>query len=97
MTVEQKTILRYIEKNVLPSSISTVTVGNDKVKVIDSTGESMTLTMNIFCDIIDADTKLICAISDLPHDIYKIGNQLPGDWTEVDQQTRSGNSNSRHC
>lgn len=83
MTIGQRTILRFIDKNFAPGTIRTTAVGNDKIKVTDRKGESIMLTMNIYCDIMDADTGSIYARSSLPHDINKIGNQLPADWTEV--------------
>lgn len=83
MTIGQRTILRYIDKNFVRGSVRTVAIGDDKIMVIDGNGESMTLTMNIYCDIMDADTGVKYAISNLPHDINKIGTKLPTEWTEV--------------
>lgn len=55
-------------------------IGDDKVKVTDRNGESMTFTCNLYGDIMDADTKEILAVSDLPHDLDKIGTKRPTKW-----------------
>ena len=41
------------------------------------------LAMNLYCDIMDQrkeEKEKIIAISDLPHDLLKIGYQLPTSW-----------------
>lgn len=83
MTRTQESIMTYIRKNFFPWSIQCIPEGEDCVKIIDRTGESMRLTMNLFGDIIDADTNFMYAISNLPHDIEKIGSRFPSDWTEL--------------
>lgn len=85
MTTAQKLIKKYIYINFHPDSVLLFFVGRDKVKLIDSEGESMTLTLNIYGDIMDAETKQIYAVSDLPHDLERIGQQLPESWREVDR------------
>lgn len=85
MTRAQEVIKKYIHINFHPDSVLLFPVGRDKVKLIDSEGESMVLTMNIFGDIMDAETKQIYAVSDLPHDLEGIGRQLPKSWREVDR------------
>ncbi|NCC43880.1 MAG: hypothetical protein EOM18_09935 [Clostridia bacterium] len=57
-------------------------IGEDKVLLTDRTGASMTLTMNLYCDVMDAETRQIYAVSNLPHDLALVGNQLPTKWTE---------------
>ena len=86
MTLAQESIMAYIQKNFVPGSVRCVPEGDDCVRVIDRTGESMRLTMNLFGDIMDADTNFKYAISNLPHDIEKIGSRLPSDWTELDHR-----------
>lgn len=86
VTIGQRTILRYIDKNFVRGSVRTVALGDDKIMVIDSNGESLTLTTNIYCDIMDADTGVKYAISNLPHDVNKIGTKLPTEWTELDRR-----------
>lgn len=85
MTIAQQSIQKYILKNFHASGVALLPVGKDCVKVTDVNGESMTLTMNLFRDIMDADTKSIYAISDLPHEVDKVGFQMPRSWTEVDR------------
>lgn len=85
MTRAQEVIKKYIYINFHPDSVQLFPVGRDKVKLIDSEGESMVLTMNIYGDIMDAETKQIYAVSDLPHDLERIDRQLPQSWREVDR------------
>lgn len=85
MTRAQELIKKYIYINFPPNSVLLFFVDRDKVKLIDSEGESMVLTMNIFGDIMDAETRQIYAVSDLPHDLERIGRQLPQSWKEVDR------------
>lgn len=83
MTNVQKIILTHISKNFVPGSFKTELIGDSKVKVTDGTGESMTLTTNIYGDIMDADTRKIYAVSSLPHDLSRVGTELPSRWTGV--------------
>lgn len=83
MTNIQKIILIHIKKSFVPGSVKTELVGGSKVKVTDGTGAGMTLTANIYGDIMDADTGKIYAVSDLPHDLLRIGTKLPGSWTKA--------------
>jgi len=85
MTTAQKLIKKYIYINFHPDSVLLFPIDKDKVKLIDSEGASMTLTLNVFGDIMDAETKQIYAVSDLPHDLERIGQQLPESWREVDR------------
>ncbi len=85
MTTAQDVIKKYIYINFHPDGVRLFPVDRDKVKLIDSEGESMVLTMNIFGDIMDAESKQIYAVSDLPHDLEHIGRQLPQSWKEVDR------------
>lgn len=85
MTRAQEVIKKYIHNNFHPDSVLLFPVDRDKVKLTDSEGESMVLTMNIYGDIMNAETKQIYAVSDLPHDLEHIGRQLPQSWKEVDR------------
>lgn len=84
MTKAQEIIRKYIYKNFKKNSVLLFPRDNDKIRIINEEGKSATLTINLFGDIMDADTKKIYAISDLPHDLNKIGLQLPQNWKEVD-------------
>lgn len=85
MTTAQKLIRKYIYTNFHPDAVLLFPIDRDKVKLIDSEGESMVLTINIYGDIMDAETKQIYAVSDLPHDLERIDRQLPQSWKEVDR------------
>lgn len=67
----------------------------DKV-VLSETADSMTIdsdsplgyttiTCNIFGDIVDISTgiKEIIAVSDIPHDLYEVDEQMPSEWYYV--------------
>ena len=74
-------ILRqYIDQNFLKGSVKIEAIGDTAIKVTDGEGVSRKLTMNIFCDIMDADTKKIYARSNLPHDLVHIGRKPPTEW-----------------
>ncbi len=79
MTIAQADIYKYLSTQFKGCRYESI--GEYSVKVTDHTGQSMTFTCNLFGDIMDADTKEIVAISDLPHDLDKIGNQRPKNWT----------------
>lgn len=85
MTWAQECICSYIRKNFVMGSVDLTLVGMDKVKVTDKKGDHMTLTMNLYGDIMDADSGKKYAISNLPRDLDKIGHKLPTDWMEVDR------------
>lgn len=83
MTKAHIILRQYIKKNFHEGAVDIEDVGEDMVRLTDCKGESMTLTMNIYCDIMDADTKQIYAKSNLPHDLLTIGTKLPTDWEEL--------------
>lgn len=85
MTRAQEVIKKYIYMNFHRDSVMLFPVNQDKIKLIDKEGSSMTLTLNLYGDIMDADTRKIYAISDLPHDLERIGRQLPQSWREVNR------------
>lgn len=54
-------ILRqYIDQNFPKGPVKIEVIGDTAIKVTDVEGVSRKLTMNIFCDIMDADTKNLC-------------------------------------
>lgn len=85
MTRAQEVIKKYIYTNFHEDSVLLFPVDQDKIKLIDAEGESLMLTLNLYGDIMDADTRQIYAISDLPHNLDQIGLQLPQNWKEVDR------------
>lgn len=84
-TQAQLLLRKYIGMHFYPSSITMENVDTDKVKVTDFKGQSILFTMNIYCDIMDAETKQIYAISNIPHDIENVNSLLPTNWVEVDR------------
>lgn len=85
MTRAQEVINKYIYMNFHRDSVLLFPVDQDKIKIIDAEGASMTLTLNLYGDIMDAVTRKLYAISDLPHGLNRIGLQLPQSWKEVDR------------
>lgn len=86
MTRAQELLMKYIHKNFVEGSIQTEWVSGGTVKVTDKNGESMLLTMNLFGDIMDAETKKIYAEGNVPHNLdilMKNPYQLPTDWMEL--------------
>lgn len=86
MTIAQETIMRYIYQNFSPGSFYTTVIGKDRIKVTCFREKDVTLTLNLYGDIIDADTEDVYAISDLPHDLCSIGNKMPDSWQRVEHK-----------
>lgn len=84
MTQAQEVIRSYIYQNYQQDSVLLFPIEKDKIKLIDADGVKKTLTINIFCDILDENTKKILAISDLPHEVSHVVTQKPRRWTEVE-------------
>lgn len=68
MTIAQSDIARYIRTQ-FAGSYHLDTIGDSRIKLTDKTGNTMTFGINIFGDIMDADTRKIIAVSDLPHNL----------------------------
>lgn len=83
MTRVHKILQKWIEKNFVPTAVKLSYPSDDRVTITDRLGVSMTVTLNIYCDVMEVDTKKLLAVSDLPHDLDKIGNALPTGWTEI--------------
>ena len=80
MTVGQEDLLKFIT-TYYKGATATIT-GSATVKVTTQDGKEMFFTMNIYEDILDATTKEVVAVSDLPHDLDKIRLYArPGSWT----------------
>lgn len=65
MTRTQNMIVNYINQQFVPGSVTIIPVGESHVKITDKNKESLTFTVNIFGDIIDADTNKIIAEASL--------------------------------
>ncbi|MGN0141525.1 MAG: hypothetical protein ACI4AD_04805 [Roseburia sp.] len=72
--------MAYIDTQFMPGSIRKSLVDDYGVKITDKTGESMVFTMNLYGDIMDADTGKILARSNLSHDSMKLDNKMPTSW-----------------
>ncbi len=89
MTKTQELILRYL--NTQNFEGSTKAVGDYIVEVTDQSGTVKRLTMNLFCDIMDADTQEVVAESDAPHSMDKLARnlyQVPKSWTAAVSRPR---------
>lgn len=58
-TIAQFKILDFIQRNFEAGSIKTELVGADKVKITDTNGKSITLSINVQYQVFDYDTKEI--------------------------------------
>lgn len=67
MTRAQNMIVNYINQQFVPGSVTIIPVGESHVKITDKNKESLTFTVNIFGDIIDADTNKIIAEAKAAH------------------------------
>lgn len=79
----QRWLVAYVNDNFVPGSVEIEPVGTDRLRITDTSGESMTFTMNIFCDVMDAETQKILAVSDVPHDLDELAlrpGAVPTSW-----------------
>lgn len=76
-----KAILKQYTKNLVVLSETDDSITIDSNSPLGYT----TLTCNIYGDIIDITTNYhrIKAVSNLPHDILEIGDQIPTEWSDV--------------
>lgn len=84
MTVAQEWICRYIDTQFEKGTVRKIPVGRGNVRVEDMDGKSITFTVNMFGDVMDADTKRIVAQSDVEHNLDKLMKnplQEPVRWT----------------
>lgn len=84
MAIAQKIIMRYVYQNYIPGTFHTTVIGKDRIKVTNFHDKDVTLTLNLYADIMDAETEEIYAVSDLPHDLRVIGNRIPESWQKVE-------------
>jgi hypothetical protein len=86
MTRAQEILRQYVASRFHLDGIRIMDTGADKIRITDMRGDSMDLTMNLYCDILevfaDGRTKLI-AESDVPHDLMQAGLKLPTAWADV--------------
>jgi len=88
MTNAQKLIMKYVNKNFVSESVHIDFLNDECVKVTDQTGDELKLTVNLFGDIMDADTRKIYAIGNVSHNLAALmldPTQMPTDWTELER------------
>jgi len=88
MTNAKKLIMKYVNKNFVSESVRIDFLNDECVKVTDQTGDELKLTVNLFGDIIDADTRKIYAIGNASHNLAALmldPTQMPTDWTEPER------------
>lgn len=83
MTRAQLVIMKYIRLNFVNGSVRIEMIGLDKVRITDHKGDCLTFTVNLYCDILDADTGQLYAKSGLPHDISTISMEMLTTWKEM--------------
>ena len=82
MTYAQSDIKRYIESR-FSGGFKLVPIGDYVLQLIDCTGDVMDFTCNLFGDIMEAGSKKILAVSDLPHDLCKLSiSARPSSWVD---------------
>lgn len=79
MTRVQNMIVNYINQQFVPGSVIIIPVDESHVKITDKNKESLTFTVNIFGDIIDADTNKIIAEAKAAHTL-SVSFQEPKKW-----------------
>ena len=79
MKIAQEDILRYLRDR--DPGCRYELVSGSRVRVFDQMGGSRTYTSNIYSDIMDAETREIVAVSDVPHDLEMVDRQRPKSWT----------------
>lgn len=77
MTKTQEIIIDFIRENYGEKDY--ILKDNDKV-IFYENEKRQVLSMNVFCDILNEKNQII-AESDLPHDLLKVGNKVPEQWT----------------
>lgn len=90
MTNGQRFICSYLNSKFGAGTIRKKLLGNSEVKVTNRKEDSITVSCNIFGDIMISGTKTILATSDLPHDLNKVSlfaeptawKDGPGKWPE---------------
>lgn len=79
-TVAQQDIERYIQTQ-FAGGYHLKEIGDFIIELEDFRGDTMRFTMNLFGDIMDADTKQIIAISNLPHTLGRLAiSDRPTSW-----------------
>ena len=88
MTEAQRMIIKYVDENFIKGSVRVELQGLSEVKITDWKKVSMTLTINLYCDIMDAETGQKIAVSNIPHDLDDLKQnpfKLPTGWMNLPQ------------
>jgi hypothetical protein len=81
----QVQIRKYIADRFFLDGIRIEDTGADQVRITDRKGDTMTLTCNLYGDILEVlpdGGKKLLAESNLEHDILTIGSKMPTRWTD---------------
>lgn len=81
MTRKQALIKKFIHRRFFIEDIDVLLVGKDKVRITDKSKRSITLSMNEYGDIIDAETGECHAVSNLPREQGILSREEPSSWT----------------
>lgn len=88
MTEAQRMIFKYIDENFILGSVRIELRGSTEVKITDRNKDHMILAINLYCDIMDAETNKIIAVSDITHnldDVIRNPFKLPTKWMNLPQ------------
>ena len=85
LTPAQEILLRYCHQRGMTGIEIT---GNGEVRAMSREGEKLRLTINVYGDIMNADTKKIIADGNTSHDFRHI-YELPDKWTDRKPSVRS--------
>ena len=85
MRTLEKYVQQYIRENPGTENLEMECISEGTVKVTDDNGVHKG-TMNLFCDIMDADTKKIIAESNIPHNLDEVGFSLATKWKQIPQE-----------
>ena len=83
MTIAQSLIVKYINKNFVPGSVRICLMDDDIVKITDVHGAALSFTINLYGDILEAETKKLVAVGNVDHNLATLGIKLPTDWHDV--------------
>ena len=87
MTRAQKILNMWVAQNIKDVTIEQTSA--DVASLKNRQGELiMTITTNIYGDIMDMNHNIL-AVSDLPHDVSAVGEQMPHSWTNLEKINES--------
>ena len=82
MTIVQKTLSAYLSQQFMGANL--IPVGEDRIAVEGPDGNRTEYMVNLYCDIIDAESQMLVARSNVPHTMEWLllnVNHIPEKWT----------------